>query len=135
MFNTQNGYVYIGQTTRNLVTGFWEHVQSALQYQFVLHSLRGEGGGDEDEAAELYAAMQRLGVEHFLILPVEVTTFERLNVRERHWIRRMGTKVYNIRTAIHPPRKSGRFHWRLLKRTHAHEDVQHITTLKSVASQ
>ena len=98
VFNLLNGYVYIGQTTRNLVTRFWEHIQSALRYQFVL--CRGEGGGDEEEAFELYDAMQRLGVEHFLILPIEVTTPERLDAREKYWIRRMGTKVYVIRHTV-----------------------------------
>ena len=47
----------------------------------------------------------------------------------------MGTKVYDILHAIRPPRKLGRFYWRLLKGALAHEDVQRIKALKSVASQ
>ena len=133
VFNTHNGFVYIGQTTRNVVTKFWEHIQSALHYEFVLH--KGEGGEDEKDAAELYAAMQRMGAEHFVIIHIEVTTPERLNGRQPIWIRRMGTKVYNIRHAIRPPRRSSRFHWRLLKRANASEDVPRITEVKSVANQ
>ena len=44
-------------------------------------------------------------------------------------------KVYNIRHTVGPPRRSRRFKWRLLKRAHAHEDIQRLNDLKYVASQ
>ena len=107
VFSLITNKLYVGKTDRTLAHRFYEHVGGGIRIEFVANREGREGTDD------LYAAMQRQGIENFLIFPLQVTTKENLASREQFWIRKMGTNVYNIKGVLRHPHGQK---WKALKR-------------------
>ena len=67
--NDINNKIYIGKTTRDIDTRFWEHQKK---------------NGNSKSA--IRDAINKYGVNHFTIEKIEECPVDKLNERERYWI-------------------------------------------------
>ena len=127
VFSLIDGTVYVGRTGRSIVERFIEHLNGGIRAAF--HLRRGEP--EFLDGLELYAAMARHGIENFLILPLQVSTPERLPSVERRWIKFFGKHVYNTRDVSQPCH----LRWRFFKRIPASSEVLHRQRVKTTVGQ
>ena len=110
-----------------IVERFIEHLNGGIRAAF--HLRRGEP--EFLDGLELYAAMARHGIENFLILPLQVSTPERLPSVERRWIKFFGKHVCNTRDVTRPCH----LRWRFFKRIPASSEVLHRQRVKTNVGQ
>ena len=100
--NDVNGKVYIGQTTRPMITRWKEHVSDS--YNGCMYPI--------------HKAIRKYGVEHFHIVQIDMALCrDELDSKEEYWIKELDSLTphgYNIRTGG----KSSRFSEEALKQKH-----------------